>query len=66
MNRGLWIARKNYLLCLIKKVSDGYGGDDPAWLKQHSSEVLEMCEGEKIEMAVDCYSQLVNELKYYS
>ena len=41
MNRALWIARKNYLCGLIKKVSDGHRGDDIEFLRQHCREVLE-------------------------
>jgi hypothetical protein len=65
MNKGLWIARKNYLCTLIKKISDHHGGDDVEWLRQHCREVIEMCPGEKIEEAIHCYSEMVEQLKYY-
>ena len=65
MNKGLWIARKNYLFTLIKKVSDGHGGDEPEFLKQHFQEVLEMNPDEKIEEAIACYQEMVAQLKYY-
>ncbi len=55
MNRGLWIARKNYLLILIRKVSSKYGGDTAYFLREHSREVIESHPGELIESAISCY-----------
>lgn len=66
MNRGLWIARKNYLCTLIKKVSDGHGGDDIEFLRQHCKEVIDVHPEEKIEEAIACYQELVEQLKYYT
>lgn len=66
MNRGLWIARKNYLFTLIKKVSDGHGGDEPEFLKQLFTELLETYPDERIEEAIVCYQEMVAQLKYYS
>lgn len=65
MNKGLWIARKNYLCTLIKKVSDGHGGDDIEFLRQHCKEVIEMSPDEKIEEAIACYTEMVKQSKYY-
>ncbi len=65
MNRGLWIARKNYLCTLIKRVSDGHGGDDIEFLRQHCREVIEAHPAEKIEEAIRCYEEMVEQLKYY-
>ncbi len=65
MNKGLWIARKNYLFTLIKKVSDGHGGDEPEFLRQHFQEVLEMNPDEQIEEAISCYQEMVEQIKYY-
>ncbi len=65
MNKGLWIARKNYLCTLIKKVSDSRGGDDIEWLRQHCREVIESHPDEKIEEAIACYQEMVELLKYY-
>ena len=65
MNRGLWIARKNYLLTLIKRLSDGHGGDDIEFLRQHCKEVLQTHPEEKIEEAIRCYEQMVWQLVYY-
>ncbi len=64
MNRGLWIARKNYLCTLIRKVSDGCGVDSVEFLKQHCEEVINAYPNEKIETAIDCYKGLVEELNY--
>ncbi len=65
MNKGLWIARKNYLFTLIKKVSDGHGVDDIAFLRQHCSEVIATHQDEKIEEAIACYQKMVEQLNYY-
>ncbi len=65
MNRGLWISRKNYLCSLIKKVSDGHGGDDIVWLREHCFEVIESHPDELIEDAIVCYFDLVEQLRYY-
>jgi len=65
MNRGLWIARKNYLCNLIKKVSDGCGGDDVESLRQHCREVLDTHLDEKIEEAIFCYEEVASQLKFF-
>lgn len=66
MNKGLWIARKNYLLCLIQRVSQGSGGDDEAFLKQHCKEVIESHPDERIEDAIACYLELTKQVKSYT
>lgn len=58
MNDGLWIAKKNYLCMLIKEVSNLYGGDDIAFLRQHCKEVLQEHKGIKIEEAIACYERI--------
>lgn len=65
MNRGLWIARKNYLCTLIRSVSDGHGGDDIEFLRQHCKEVIEAHPDELIEDAIACYQEMAEQLKYY-
>jgi hypothetical protein len=65
MNRGLWIARKNYLYTLIKKLSDGHGGDDEEFLAQHCKEVLEAHPDEHIETAIRCYEDQLSKLYLY-
>ncbi len=65
MNRGLWIARKNYLCNLIRKVSDGHGGDDIEFLRQHCSEVIAVHTDDKIEDAIACYEEMVVQLRIY-
>ena len=65
MNRGLWIARKNYLCTLIKKLSDAYGGDDSEFLRQHCKEVIDAHDGEKIEGVITVYQEMVEQLRYY-
>jgi uncharacterized protein CbrC (UPF0167 family) len=66
MNKGLWIIRKNYLCCLIKQVSEGNGGDDVEFLRNHCREVLFDYPGEKIEEAITCYEKLAEHTKYYT
>lgn len=65
MNKGLWIARKNHLCCLIRNVSEGHGGDDIEFLRQHCREVIETCPDEKIEEAITCYEEMAKQLCYY-
>jgi hypothetical protein len=64
MNKALWLARKNYLCILIKKISDAQGGDDISWLRQHCKEVLQLYPDEKIEEAIACYEEMYNQLPY--
>lgn len=62
MNRGLWIARKNHLCCLIKAVSEGHGVDDNEFFMQHCREVLEAHPDESIEGAIKQYQEIVDQL----
>lgn len=64
MNHGLWIAKKNQLCSLIKKVSDVYGGDDIDWLRDYCKEVLAAYPGEKIDKTILCFIDLNEQLKY--
>ena len=66
MNRGLWISRKNHLLCLIKKASELCGGDGIDFLNEHCAQIIESHADEKIEVAIDCYAKMVEELQKYS
>lgn len=61
MNKGLWIARKNHLICIIKRISDNYGGDDQEWLKGHYLELLERYQGEDIETPIAVYQKIIDE-----
>ena len=62
MNQGLWIARKNYLCILIKKVSDLCGGDDVDFLRKYCKEVIEAYKDDLIEEAIGCYEEQVERL----
>lgn len=64
MNKGLWIARKNYLLTLIKKLSDFHGGDDKEFLDRHNKETIEAHIGETIELAIRCYEDILKECQF--
>ncbi len=59
MHKGLWIARKNYLLTLIKKLSEAHGGDSKEFLDKHFKETLEDAPEERIELAIRCYEELI-------
>ena len=65
MNKALWISRKNYLCNLIRKWSDGHGGDDIEFLREHCRQVIVEHADEKIELAIKCYEEMVDKLKYY-
>lgn len=64
MNRGLWIARKNYLFTLVKKLSDLFGGDDEDFLASHCKELAELHESENIEEAISCYELALKENRH--
>lgn len=63
MNKGLWIARKNYLYSLMKKVSILRGGDTEDNIKLHFDYLLCEYDDEKIEIAINCYKAVLNELE---
>lgn len=65
MNKGLWIARKNHLFCLIRKVSNGHGGDESEFISQHFCEVLKSYPDDAIEKPITCYEEMVEQLRYY-
>jgi len=65
MNSALYICRKNYLNSLIKRVSEGFGGDIPEFLRTHQNEVILAHPGDKIEDAIACYEQMCKQIKYY-
>ena len=60
MNKGLWIARKNYLITLMKKVSKGHGGDTSECFDDICKEVLDKYTDESIEIAIRCYETMVD------
>lgn len=64
MNYALWMAKKHQLCGLIKKVSDGHGGDDVEWLREYCRDVLAAHPDEKIDEAIVCFMELVEQLKY--
>ncbi len=59
MEHALWVARKNYLCSLIKKVSDAWGGDDVEWLRGYCLDVIKEYPGEEIERAICCFTDLL-------
>ena len=65
MNRGLYIARKNYLLTLVNKLSRGHGGDTEIFLQKHFSDLLIANPDDSIELAIKVYEEQVSKLIYY-
>jgi hypothetical protein len=57
MNRPLWLAQKNEVCSLIKKISDYYGGDEIDWLREYAREVIEANSSE-MQNALDCFRDL--------
>lgn len=64
MNKGLWMARKNYLCKLIKKLSDLSGGDDAQSLAHYCEEVVQAYPDEHIEEAILCFIDLIDQLRF--
>lgn len=64
MNRGIWIAKKNHICSLIKKISDHYGGDDIEWLRGYAKEVIELSTGEDIERVLNCFLLVDKSLRF--
>lgn len=63
MNHALWIAKKNELCSLIKKVSDLHGGDELLWLKEYAIEVIEVNK-DGLDTALACFRELERQAKY--
>lgn len=55
MDRAMWIARKNYLCVLVRRVSGAFGGDDIEFLRGHCRELIEHYPDSSIEEAITCY-----------
>lgn len=64
MNYGLWVAKKNLLCSLIKKVSDHYGGDDIEELKEYCKDILGRYPDGRIDEAIMCFNDLAEKLTY--
>lgn len=58
MSAGLWIAKKNVLCGLIKKVSDANGGDDVEWLRDYVRDVVEDSK-DCLDSAIACFSDVL-------
>jgi hypothetical protein len=64
VDRAMWIARKNTLCGIIKRVSDAYGGDNIEWLREHCRQVIEAHPGDLIEAAITCYQEMIEQIRY--
>lgn len=63
MNKALWIAQKNQLCSLIKKISDHYGGDDIEWLRDYCKGIINDHKN-NIDKAINCFISLEGQIKY--
>lgn len=63
VNRAVWIAKKNELAVLIKRISDHYGGDEVEWLREYFKEVLD-AHADDINVALECFRDLERQLQY--
>ena len=63
MHRALWIAKKNQICGLIKKISDHHGGDDVEWLREYARKVIE-ANKDDLQKALDCFWDLEAQLKF--
>lgn len=59
-----WIDQRNELCDLIKKISDGYGGDDKDWLMSYVRDIIEKNKND-LEVPLMCFRELAEQLKYY-
>ncbi len=62
MDKGLWIARKNYLCSLMREVSDKYLGDDIEFLRAICRETIANFPDENIEQPIQCYESVLKSL----
>ncbi len=53
-----WNGKRNYLVGLIKKVSDQNGGDDLEWLRDYAKEVINKYSSD-LEVAIRCFESLI-------
>ena len=53
-----WKEKANYLLKLIKKLSDQHGGDEEIFLKEYGNEVIKKYAAE-LEVAIECFEELI-------
>lgn len=54
----MWIARKNYLCVLVRRVSDAFGGDSLDFVRAHCRELIERYPDGTIEETVRCYESI--------
>lgn len=62
-NQALWLAKKNQLCVLIKKISDTYGGDEIEWLRDYCREIVELHKND-LQKALDCFLGLEKQLRF--
>lgn len=64
MNKAQWIAKKNLLCSLIKKISDHYGGDDLEWLKEYAREVITI-NTDNLDVPIAACYDLIDHMKWW-
>lgn len=62
MLRG-WKEKRDYLIQLIKKISDQNGGDDPLWLKAYTEDIVNKYR-ENLEIPIKCMESLIDGRKH--
>lgn len=60
MSIALWIAKRQQLMYLVKKVSDAYGGDDVEWLREYAKDVAE-ANKDDLQKAIDLFEELLKQ-----
>lgn len=58
MQQQTWKAKRNQLYTLIKKVSDQYGGDDPAFLRDYAGDIV-FDHSENLDVPIRCFQSLL-------
>jgi hypothetical protein len=64
MNKGLWVARKNYLICTVRQLCELKGREDSDYVAKVISELLSIYADDRIEEAITCYEELLEQNKH--
>lgn len=63
MRDAIWIAKKNQLCMLIKKISDHYGGEPIEDLREYAKDIIDRY-SDDIQKPLDCFLELEKQLNY--
>lgn len=64
MIHSLWIAKKNELCALVRKISDTLGGDNVEWLREYCKELVEKHKN-NLDGALRYFRNVEKESKFY-